>query len=152
MTTEEQTEQKRDLLRKYIGAGSDQSSSMGINHLAIFARDLEATADFYANVLGMPVVRVTANRDEPGSTHMNVDIGNGVSLAFFDFPHVPRIQVPPEEGVGGMMHVAIAMREERYQEVEGRLNQHGVAPMRIGNSVYLKDPNGTNLELMIVKG
>ena len=152
MTTQENVEEKRERLRRYIDSGPKESSTMGINHLALFVRDQEETADFYSNVLGMPVVRVTSNRDEPQSTHMNVDIGGGTTLALFDFPHVPRIQVPAEEGIGGMMHVAIPISQEKYTEVEARLNARGVTPMRIGNSVYFKDPNGTNLELMIVAG
>ena len=116
----------------------------------MFALDLEATADFYENVIGMPVIRVTANRDEPRSTHMNVDIGNGVSFAFFDFPHVERLQVPAPEGAGGMMHVAIPVPEERHKEIEGRLNERGVSYQRIGNALYVKDPNGMTLELMAV--
>ena len=78
--SEERLERKRDQLRRYIEVGPAQSSAMGINHLAVLARDLEATADFYSNVLGMPVVSVTPNRDERDSTHMIVDVGNGVGL------------------------------------------------------------------------
>ncbi|MCH7606301.1 MAG: VOC family protein [Chloroflexi bacterium] len=61
-----------------------------MDHLAVFAKDLEATAAIYAEVAGMPVINVTANRDVPESTHINVDLGNGAMLSFFGFPHVPR--------------------------------------------------------------
>ena len=149
--SEARLEQKRDQLRRYIEVGPAQSAAMGINHLAVFARDLEATADFYSNVLGMPVISVTPNRDEPASTHMIVDVGNGVGLAFFDFPHVPRIQAPAQEGVGGTMHVAISIAPERFQEVDGRLTQRSVRYQRIDNSVYFKDPNGMTVELLITE-
>ena len=99
--------------------------------------------------MGMPVFGVTSNRDEPRSTHMNVDLGGGVSIAFFDFPHVERLKVPAPEEVGGMMHVAIPISPERYDEVEGRFKERGVPHRRIGDSVYLKDPNGMTIELII---
>ena len=152
MATEQdiQLEEKRRRLSEYVGTGASSSSANGVNHVAVFAKDLEATAEFYSLVLGMPVTGVVPNRDEPGSTHMLVDVGNGVSLAFFDFPHVPRIQVPVEEGVGGVMHIAIAIRPERYQEVEARLNQRGVGYQRIDNSIYIRDPNGLTIELLIL--
>ena len=88
MTAElnEEIEEKRARLQRLVGTGPSSGPTEGINHLAVFALDLDATADFYINVMGMPVTFVTANRDEPQSTHMNVDIGNGVSLSFFDFP------------------------------------------------------------------
>ena len=66
-----------------------EAATQGINHVAMFAKDLEATAAFYSEVMGMPVVGVIPNRDVPGSTHMNVAISNGMTFSFFDFPHVP---------------------------------------------------------------
>ena len=145
-----QIEDKRLRLQELVGKGHKESSGRGINHLAVFALDLEDTAEFYMNVMGMPVTMVTSNRDEPRSTHMIVDIGNGVGLSFFDFPHVERLQVPASEGAGGMMHVAIPIPQSRFLEIEGNLKDQGMTYRRIGDSVYLRDPNGTSLEIMIV--
>ena len=78
---------KRARLKKWIPGGGADAATQGMNHLAVFAKDLEATAAFYNDVLGMPVVSVTGNRDVPESTHMNVAMGNGMTFAFFDFPH-----------------------------------------------------------------
>ena len=147
---DQQIEEKRSRLQGLVGKGSEVSSTLGINHLAVFALDLEATAEFYTDVLGMPVVSVASNRDEPGSTHMNVNIGEGVRISFFDFPHVERLQVPAPEGAGGMMHVAIPIPRTKYEEVEGRLTQRGIPFRCIEDSVYFKDPNGMNLELMLI--
>ena len=33
---------------------------------------------------------------------MNVDVGNGMALSFFDFPHIPRLQEFATEGVGNV--------------------------------------------------
>ena len=124
MTTQQQTEleEKRKRLSRFVSAGAALSSTMGINHVAVFARDLEATAEFYSQVLRMPVTAVVVNRDEPLSTHMTVDVGNGMALAFFDFPHVQRIQEPVREGVGGMMHVEISITPERFKSGLPRSN------------------------------
>ena len=119
-----------------------------MNHLAVFARDLEATAAFYNDVLGMPVVSVTGNRDVPESTHMNIAMGNGMTFAFFDFPHVPRLQRKAPEGVGNVMHVALTISPSRLKGVKDMLQQHRVSFQEIGGSLYLKDPNGLGIELM----
>ena len=94
MTTADaqELEAKQERLRSWIPSGSEAASTSGVNHIAVFAKDLEATAAFYSDIMGMPVIRVTSNRDVADSTHMNVDIGSGTSLAFFDFPHVPRLR------------------------------------------------------------
>jgi len=96
----------------------------------------------------MPVVRVTANRDVEDSTHMNVDMGNGMTFAFFDFPHVSRLQRKAPEGVGGIMHIALVIDKDKREEIKGRLQQRRIDFQEIGGAVYLRDPNGLGIELM----
>jgi glyoxylase I family protein len=119
-----------------------------MNHLAVYAKDLEATAAFYNDLLGMPVVSVTDNRDVPESTHMNVAMGNGMTFAFFDFPHVSRLQRKAPEGVGGIMHVALSISRDQLNEIKERLEHGRVKFQEIGGSLYLNDPNGLGIELM----
>lgn len=150
MTTssESDLDQKRARLRKWIPEGRSQASTQGMNHVAIFVKDMEATAEFYSSVMGMPVVRITANRDAADSTHMNVDMGNGMTFAFFDFPHVSRLQRRAPEGVGGIMHIALVIDRDRREEIKKRLEQRRVKFQEIGGGLYLKDPNGLGIELM----
>ena len=144
----EELDARRERLRRWIPRDRPQPPTQGVNHLAVFAKDLEATAAFYTDVLGMPVVGVTANRDVPESTHMNVDIGNGAMLSFFEFPHVPRLRRRSPEGVGGIMHVAMPVAPERLAQAKQRLAKHRVPCQEIGGALYFKDPNGLGLELM----
>ena len=141
-------EEKRTRLRRWIPPGQPEAATQGMNHLAVFAKDLEATAAFYNDVLGMPVVQVTTNRDVPESTHMNVTMGNGMTFAFFDFPHVPRLRRKAPEGVGGIMHVAMAVSPDRLEEIKERLQQRRVKFQEIAGSLYFEDPNGLGIELM----
>jgi len=96
----------------------------------------------------MPVVRISANRDSQDSTHMNIDMGNGMTFAFFDFPHVSRLQRKAPEGVGGIMHIALVIEDKKREEIKARLEQHKIDFQEIGGGVYLKDPNGLGIELM----
>jgi glyoxylase I family protein len=147
-TSTQELEQKRIRLRQWIPGDGEESVTRGVDHVAVFAKDLEATAAFYTDMLGMPVVNVTANRDVPESTHMNVALGNGMQLSFFDFPHVPRLRRRAPEGAGGIMHLALAISQEKLAQVKTRLAQHRVEYQEIGGSVYLKDPNGLGIELL----
>ena len=49
----------------------------GINHLALVCRDMERTVDFYANVLGMPLVK-TIELPAGMGQHFFFDCGGGV--------------------------------------------------------------------------
>ena len=150
MTTEssQELEAKRERISRRIPADLGPSATAGVNHLAVFAKDLEATAEFYAEVLGMPVVNISANRDAADSSHMNIHIGSGTNLSFFDFPHVPRLRRRAPEGVGGIMHIALPMEKERLARVVENLDARRVKFQDIGGSIYFKDPNGLGIELM----
>ena len=125
-TSESKTEAMRERLRTLIPQGGKDGPTQGVNHIAVFAKDLEATAKFYSEIMDMPVIRVSANRDVAESTHMNVAIGNGMSLAFFDFPHVPRLQRRAPEGVGNVMHIALPIARKLFLEVKDRCNQNKI--------------------------
>ncbi len=150
MTTEskKQIDQRRESLRRWIPATTRRSSTRGVNHVAIFAKDLEETAAFYSEVMGMPLVDVTANRDSEDSTHMNVDVGGGIRLSFFDFPHVPRLHRRAPQGVGGVMHVAIGITPQRMAGIKQRLTSRRQKFQEVGGSLYVDDPNGLNIELL----
>ena len=142
-------EAKRARLQAMIPTeGIAEAPTGGVDHIAVFAKDLEQTARFYSEVMGMPVTRVTPNRDVAESTHMNVAIGNGMTLAFFDFPDVPRLQRRAPEGVGNVMHIAMPIPCDSYEEVKTRLEANRVNYQVVGHSLYLKDPNGLGIELM----
>ncbi len=147
-TSDSTTEAMRERLRSLIPADGKDGPTQGVNHIAVFAKDLEATAKFYSEIMDMPVIRVTANRDAAESTHMNVAMGNGMSLAFFDFPHVPRLQRRAPEGVGNVMHIALPIARKTFQELRDRLVQNKVKYQEVGGSFYVKDPNGLGIELM----
>ena len=146
--TGQDTDQKRERLRKWMPNERGRHTTATVNHIAVFAMDLEATAAFYSEVMDVPVVNVTPNRDLPESTHMNIDLGSGVMLSFFDFPDVPRLRRRAPEGVGGVMHIALAVAVDRIAEVKGKLTERRVKFQEIGGSLYFKDPNGLGIELM----
>ena len=141
-------EEKRGQIRKWIPDEKRESVTTGVNHIAVYAKDLNATASFYTKVMAMPVLEVIDNRDVPESTHMNIDIGRGMMLSFFDFPHIPRLQRRAPEGVGNIMHIAIDIARSQYTEAKFRLDRHRVPYQEVGGSIYLKDPNGLGIELL----
>ena len=143
--------EKRARLSRWIPENKKQSVTQGVNHVAVYCKDLDETARFYTEVMGMPVINVIDNRDVPESTHMNVDIGNGMALSFFDFPHIPRLNEFATEGVGNVMHIAIAITPARFAEVKSRLDENGVEYQEVGGSIYVRDPNRLNLEMLIME-
>ena len=153
MTTSKSQEmlEKRTRLARWIPRETKESVTAGANHLAVYCKDLEETARFYTEIMGMPVINVMDNRDVPESTHMNVDIGGGMALSFFDFPNIPSLMEFATEGVGNLMHVALAITPARFAEVKDRLDANGVEYQEVGGSIYVRDPNRLNLELLLME-
>ena len=141
---------RREHIRRFVPSEPTESVTQGANHIAVYCADMDATAQFYTEVMGMPLMNVMDNRDVPDSTHMNIDIGGGMALSFFDFPHIPRLMEFATEGVGNVMHIALEISRQRYAEVKQRLDDKSVPYEEVGGSIYVRDPNRLNLELLIM--
>ena len=78
--------------------GSFTRPFRGIHHLALTTDDMKVTTDFYANVLGMPLVHAmkvpegVGTKDNRGNPpyecirHYFFDMGNDSLCAFFEIP------------------------------------------------------------------
>jgi len=123
------------------------STARGLHHTALISSDVERTVRFYQDVLGFPLTELIENRDYPGSSHFFFDLGNGNLIAFFDFPGLD--VGPYAEVLGGLHHVAISVRPDRWRELVDRLSAAGV-PHEVHSevSVYFRDPDGARLELI----
>ena len=127
-----------------------ESNGGGVHHLALICADPERTIRFYQDLLGFPLVELFENRDYEGSSHFFFDIGAGNMLAFFDFPGLGLEPVP--EGLGGVQHVAISVTPRDVRDAEGPARRRGCRVHRprprLKESVYFKDPDGIQVELI----
>ncbi len=143
---------------------SAQVLPRGVHHLALTTDDMKATVEFYASILGMPLVHAmkvppglgtgSGNRGNPPYEeirHYFFDMGNDSLMAFFEMPKGAEPQAN-RNAVGGMQHVAISVTRERFEDILRRLDDNGIAhsgpieqlPGMVG--VYFQDPNGIRLE------
>lgn len=143
---------REGLVARYLAeppSASPPVQTAGVDHLALICSDLEATIQFYSEILGMRLTRIVRNRDDPTSTHIFFDMGGGNQLAFFDFPeHGPTRTV---RGVGSMHHIALRTQPDRLGAIIARLKQRGVEYSLHGStqagSVYLRDPDNILVEV-----
>jgi glyoxylase I family protein len=144
---------KRDAwAKKYLKPASERpnSTARGVHHMALICSDVERTIQFYQELCGFPLVELMENRDYKGSTHLFFDIGNDNLLAFFDFPGLGL--KPGVESLGTVQHIAISTTPENLERVKTRLEADGVhylGPDRgVTTSIYFKDPDGIQIELI----
>jgi len=123
------------------------STARGVHHVALLSADVERTINFYQGLLEFPLTELFENRDYKGSTHFFFDIGNGNSIAFFDFPGLDLGDYA--EVLGGLHHLAISTPPENWERLKKKLDDAGVKYEHIsGSSLYFRDPDGARLELI----
>ncbi|MFA5883727.1 MAG: VOC family protein [Acidimicrobiia bacterium] len=139
---------RREALKaQYLMAERPPSTARGVHHVALFCSDVEQTVRFYQELLEFPLTEMFENRDYRGSTHFFFDIGNGNSLAFFDFPGLDL--GPYAEVLGGLQHLAISVPPTKWEYLKGKLDDAGVRYDHVsGTSLYFADPDGVRLELI----
>jgi catechol 2,3-dioxygenase-like lactoylglutathione lyase family enzyme len=143
---------REELKERYLQAEKAPSAPIGtggVDHLALISSDLDATIQFYTEVLGMHLTRIVANRDEPTSTHIFLDMGGGNLLAFFDFPE--KSSSPAVRGIGSMHHVALKGTAAQYGALLARLKERKIPYSLHGSeekgAVYMRDPDNVLVEV-----
>ena len=128
----------------------------GIHHITAISSDPQRTLDFYTQVMGLRLVKLTVNFDDPGTYHFYFgdQIGSpGTILTFFPWPHVQRGRI----GTGQVTAIAFEMPAGSLDFWLARLHDHavhiGAVEDRFGEEVvHLEDPDGLPLELIRVSG
>jgi glyoxalase family protein len=124
----------------------------GIHHITAIASDPQANIDFYTGVLGLRLVKLTVNFDDPGTYHLYYGDAAGhpgTILTFFPWPGSPR----GRRGYGQVTLASFAIRPGAIQYWTKRLTGHGISfrgPCdRFGEQVLsLADLDGLGLELI----
>jgi catechol 2,3-dioxygenase-like lactoylglutathione lyase family enzyme len=129
---------------------SDKSLA-GLHHVTAITADAQKNVDFYCGVLGLRLVKLTVNFDDPGSYHLYYgdELGRpGTVLTFFAWPGAHRGRIgPPQVSVtafavpAGAMNFWAKRLKERSIETQSadRLGERVIA---------FSDPDGMALELV----
>ncbi len=124
----------------------------GLHHVTAITGDAQANLDFYTGVLGLRLVKITVNFDDPGAYHLYYGDGlgsPGTILTFFAWPGSSR----GRSGAGQVTATAYAVPAAALDYWRQRLDAHGVgvsdAGERFGEPVLrFVDPDGISLELI----
>jgi len=121
---------------------------------------MEATRDFYEDLIGMPLVATWCEADELFGKervycHCFFGLADGSALAFFQFANSEDQDLfGPPMPPSPFHHIAVNVHSNKQAEVEHRLRRAGfkqpafyVLEHGYCRSIYATDPNGMILEL-----
>src|SRR5215217_5756038 len=103
----------------------------GIHHITAIAGDPQRNLAFYTSILGLRLVKLTVNFDDPGTYHFYFgnDAGTpGSILTFFPWGHIRKGVI----GSGQVTATTFAMPTESLPYWLRRLKEHGLSPKDSG--------------------
>src|SRR5947209_5820592 len=124
----------------------------GIHHVTAITADAQANIDFYAGLLGLRLVKLTVNFDNPGIYHLYYgdELGRpGSILSFFAWPGAPR----GSRGTGQPIAVSCSIPEGALNYWGEYLTRRGINVVRPFSSfddqvLSFFDPDGLQIELV----
>jgi glyoxalase family protein len=129
---------------------------LGVHHVTAIAGDPQQNVDFYTGLLGLRLVKLTVNFDDPGTYHLYYgdEVGHpGTILTFFPWPGAPK----GRRGTGQLTVTSFSIPEGALGYWMERLAGYDIrfeGPItRFDEEVLtLADPDGLQLELVAHDG
>jgi catechol 2,3-dioxygenase-like lactoylglutathione lyase family enzyme len=136
-------------------------SLRGFSHIGLSTLDLDATREFYENVLRFKAVRCDILPVKEGGhiRHVFFDTGRDQLLAFMEARGVPGVPARYDSGINrglgvpnAFYHFAFeagseaALLEQRNELIARGVEVSEVVDHDWAKSIYFKDPNGIQLE------
>ncbi len=133
-----------------------------LHHTAYVSKNLEATRQFYEDVIGLPLMATWCESDllfgaERTYCHCFFGLGDGGALAFFQFARPEDQELfGPKMPDTPFHHIALKVDEEAQKGIEQRLRAAGYQEPKMYvlehgycRSVYAVDPDGMIVEFTV---
>jgi catechol 2,3-dioxygenase-like lactoylglutathione lyase family enzyme len=124
----------------------------GIHHVTAICSDAQKNVDFYTGLLGLRLVKLTVNFDDPSSYHLyygDASGSPGTIMTFFAWPGAHRGRI----GAPQVTTTAFAIPAGAMEYWSARLRQQGITETRASErfgeqAIAFVDPDGLQLELI----
>src|SRR5947209_7409494 len=123
----------------------------GLHHLTMITGDAQRNVDFYADVLGLRLVKKTVNFDAPEAYHLyfgDEQGSPGSILTWFEFAGVQR----GRPGAGMIHTIQLGIPTSASLDFwADRLTAKGYGAQRSDSSLAFTDDDGLGLELVVAQ-
>jgi glyoxalase family protein len=127
-------------------------SILGIHHVTAIAGDAEQNIAFYARVLGLRLVKITVNFDDPASYHLYYGDEHGhpgTILTFFVWPGGRRGRAGNSQVTATSFAIPAGAGQYWRERLRAHRIEFEIPQERLGESVIaFTDPDGLRLELI----
>ena len=128
----------------------------GIHHVTAIASDAQANLDFYTGVLGLRLVKISVNQDDPGTYHFFYGDGTGrpgTGMTFFPYANAFEGQPGPGQSTAVAFRAPASSEPYWVDRLASKGVEYGVAFERLGERmIAFADPDGMPVEIAFVGG
>ena len=128
----------------------------GIHHVTAITSNPQRNIDFYTGTLGLRLVKLTVNQDDPTAYHLYYgdELGRlGTILTFFHWPNIPRGRRGTSQVIASAFLIPVNSINFWIDKFKTRKIEHSGPYKRFDNEqvITLYDPDGLELELVAHK-
>jgi glyoxalase family protein len=135
-----------------VASNQKSEGVLGIHHITAIARNPQRNIDFYSGLLGMRLVKLTVNFDDPTTYHLYYgdSVGHpGTILTFFPWSEAPK----GYRGTGQVTAISFLIPNGSMSYWTDRLKRNGISfvgPSKRFSDEFVSfyDPDGLMLELI----
>jgi catechol 2,3-dioxygenase-like lactoylglutathione lyase family enzyme len=148
--TREQLQEIRELRRA-------KTPILRLHHNAIRTNDMEATREFYEDILGLPMVHTMKMAGDPTTgkptpyLHCFFEMADGGMIAFFLTPHRDTAPLTPQDAFDHHLAIKVASFDDLL-EIKKRFEERKYPTCGINHgfcfSLYVRDPNRMLVEIV----
>ncbi|HZD35846.1 MAG TPA: VOC family protein, partial [Nitrososphaeraceae archaeon] len=125
----------------------------GIHHVTAITSDPQKNVDFYTGELGLRLVKLTVNQDDPTSYHLYYgdEVGRpGTILTFFHWPNIPRGRRGTSQVIATSFLIPENSVDYWVERFKARKMEYNGPYQRFSDEqvITFHDPDGLELELV----
>jgi catechol 2,3-dioxygenase-like lactoylglutathione lyase family enzyme len=131
---------------------ANEKSLAGLHHVTAITADAQKNIDFYCGVLGLRLVKLTVNFDDPGSYHLYYgdELGRpGTIMTFFAWAGAHRGRIGPPQVSATAFAVPLGAIDYWAKRLKEHSTESQPGEDRFGERILgFADPDGMRLELV----
>lgn len=119
--------------------------SISLTHAAIMTTRLDASVEFYRDVLGLSLRVIEADPIRTGRRRAMMCDSNGRDI--LEIIEMSELSHPSIPGRGGIHHIGFTLSAREWHSLRSRMDAEGYSYQEVEDRLFVRDADGLTLEI-----